>query len=75
MYDNDDQIAYPNSPTRPKWEANTIHAATELVGNPNDTRRTRYQFESALCVKYPLFDQKWYLVVESYPHTYIICIM
>ena len=25
MYDNDDLISDPNSPTRPKWEANTIH--------------------------------------------------
>ena len=36
MYDNDDLIAYPNSPTRPKWEAKTIHAVGELAGNPND---------------------------------------
>ena len=25
--DNDDLIVDPNSPTRPKWEAKTIHAA------------------------------------------------
>ena len=31
MSDNDYLIADPNSPTRPKWEANTIHAAGELV--------------------------------------------
>ena len=48
MYDNDDLILDPNSPTRPKWTAKTIHAAGELAGNPNDTRRTRSQFESAL---------------------------
>ena len=30
-----------------------IHAAGELVGNPSDPRRTRYQFESALCMKDP----------------------
>ena len=51
-------IEYPNSPTRPKWAANTIHAAGELAGNPSDTRRTRSKSESALCVKYPLFDKK-----------------
>ena len=55
MSDNDYFIAYPNSPTRPKWAANTIHAAGELAGNPSDTRMTRAQFESALCVKDPLF--------------------
>ena len=41
MFDNDDLIAYPNSPTRPKWEENSIHAARELDGNPSDSRRTR----------------------------------
>ena len=41
MSDNHDLIADPNSPTIPKWAANTIHAAGELVGNPNDPRRTR----------------------------------
>ena len=55
MSDNDDLIAYPNSPTRPKWVANTIHAVGELAGNPNDHRRTRSQFESALCMKDPMF--------------------
>ena len=41
MSDNDDLIADPNSPTRPKWAAKTIHATGELAGNPNDPRRTR----------------------------------
>ena len=55
---NDDLIADPNSPTRPKWEARTIHAAGELAGNPSDTRRTRSQFENALFVKDPFFSKK-----------------
>ena len=58
MSDSDEFIAYPNSPTRPKWEANTIHAAGELAGNPNDPRSTRSQFESALCLKDPMFAEK-----------------
>ena len=58
MSDNDDFIAYPNIPTRPKWAANTINAARELAGNPNDSRRTRSQFESDLCMKDPMFDEK-----------------
>ena len=70
MSDNDDFIADPNIPIRPKWESKTIHAAGELAGNPNDTRRTRPQFENALCVKDPLFAENFYLMVESYPHTY-----
>ena len=69
-YDNDDLIADPNSPTRPKWEANTIHAAGELAGNPNDTRRTSSQFESALRVKDTLFAEKCYLMVELDTYTY-----
>ena len=41
MYGNDDLIAYPNSSKRPKLATKTFHAAGELAGNPNDTRRTR----------------------------------
>ena len=67
MSDNDDLIAYPNSPTRPKLAANTIHAARELARNPSDTRRTRSQFKSALCVKDPLFVRKCYLMIDSDP--------
>ena len=58
MSDNDDLIANPESPTRPKWAAKTIHVAGELAGNPRDPRRTRSQFESALCMKDPLFANK-----------------
>ena len=65
MSDNDYLITDPNSPTRPKWTANTIHAAGELAGNPNDPRRTRSQLESALCMKDPLFAKKCYMMVES----------
>ena len=50
MSNNYDLIAYPKIPTIPKWAPNTIHAARELPGNPNDTRRTTSQYESALCV-------------------------
>ena len=70
MSDNNDLIADPNSPTRPEWEANIIHAAGELARNPNDTKRTRSQFESDLCVKDPLFSKKFHLMVELDPHTY-----
>ena len=70
MSDNYDLIAYIYIPTIPKWESNTIHAARELAGNPNDTNRTRSQFKSALCVKDPLFAEKCYLMVDSYPYTY-----
>ena len=43
------------------------HVAGELAGNPNDTRRTRSQFESALYVKDPVFAEKCYLMIDSDP--------
>ena len=67
---HDDLIVDIDITKIPKWDANTIHAAEELARNPSDTRRTRSQFESALCVKDPLFDEKWYLMFESDPQTY-----
>ena len=70
MSNNDNLIVDPDSPTRPKWAENTIHAAGELAGNPSDPRRTRSQFESALCMKDTLFAEKFYLMVESDPQTY-----
>ena len=70
IFDNDDLIAYIKIPTRPKWAASTIHAARELAGNPSDIRRTRSQFESALCVKDHLLAEKCYLIVKSDPNTY-----
>ena len=70
MSDSDEFIADPNSPTRPKWAAKTLHAAGELAGDPNDPRRTRSQFESGLCMKDPMFAEKCYLMVESDPQTY-----
>ena len=70
MSDSDEFITDPNRPTRPKQAAKTLHAAGELVGNPNDPQRTRSQFESALCMKDPMFDKKCYMMVESDPQTY-----
>ena len=64
--DNDDLIADNNSPTIPKLAARTFHAAGQLVGNPSDPRRTGSQFESALCVKDPLFDDEFYLLILAH---------
>ena len=58
MYDNYDLIVDIYIPIRQKWVANTIHAVGELLGNPSDPRRTISQFESALCMKDPLFVEK-----------------
>ena len=53
VYDNEYLIAYPNTPTIPKFGANTVQVVKELAGNPSDPRRTRSQFESALSIKDP----------------------
>ena len=66
MSSSDELFVDPNIPIIPKWEERTIHVARELARNPSDTRRTRSQFESALCVKDPPFAKKFYLMVESY---------
>ena len=58
MSNNDYLFADPNSPTIPNWAANTIHVVGELAVNPNDPRSTRSQFESALCMKDPMFVEK-----------------
>ena len=70
MSDSDEFITNPKIPTRSKCSAKTIHAAGELAGNPNDPMRTRSQFESAMCMKDPMFAEKCYLMVESNPQTY-----
>ena len=58
LSNGDEFISEPKIPTRPKWAANTLHAAGELAGNPNDPRRTRSQFENGLCMKDPMFAEK-----------------
>ena len=55
--DGDEFIVDPKIPTRPKWASKTLHAVGELVGDPNDPRRTRSQFESGLCMKDPMFAE------------------
>ena len=55
MSDNQNLIAYPNTPTRPKWEAKAIQEVGELARNPSDPRRTRSQFKSAFSIKEPCF--------------------
>ena len=58
MSNSDEFVADPNIPTRPKWVAKTLHVAGELVGDPNEPRRTRSQFESGMCMKDPMFAEK-----------------
>jgi hypothetical protein len=39
---------------RPKWAQTTLQAAGDLVGDPTNTRRTRYDFRSLLLHSLPL---------------------
>ena len=70
MSNNNDLISYNNIPTRSKQETNTIQAVGELVGNPSDSRRTRYQFVSALSTKDTLFYGKYFLMIKYDPNKY-----
>ena len=60
-------IADTISPTRPKWHAKKIQVVGELAGDPQDPKRTIYQFENALSVKDPYIPEKCFLMVEYYP--------
>ena len=70
MSRNYDLIAYTNTPSRQKWETNTIHVAGELDGNPSDPKTVRSQFVVSLYVKDPFFVENLYLMIESYPKTH-----
>ena len=64
MSDNDDLIAYPNIPTRPKWEEETILEAG------NQLEIVVIQFDNGISVKDPFFADKCFLMIESDPHIY-----
>jgi hypothetical protein len=58
---------------RPKWAHTTLQDAGDLVGDPANTRRTRYDFEEppiALTTTEPLPSKHIFLVQSSYPPSY-----
>ena len=58
---------------RPKWAQKTLQSAGELVGDPTDLRRTRYQFEGAphvLTATNPLYPMHAYIVLAFDLHSY-----
>jgi hypothetical protein len=66
-----DAVAKPKQ--RPKWAQTTLQDAEDLVGNPADTRRTRYDFEEphvALAATEPLPSRHLFLVQSSDPQSY-----
>jgi hypothetical protein len=59
--------------SRPKWSKNTLHDARDLVGDPADTRRNRYDLEEplfALTTNKPMPPMHIFLVISSYPRSY-----
>ena len=68
--DYDDIHSDHDSPIQPNWADKTIQAASDLVEDLLDSRKTRSQFESGLCMKDPEFAEKFYLMVDSDPQTY-----
>ena len=58
---------------RPKWAQTTLQDVGDLVGDPTDTRRTRYDLEEppiALTTTEPLPSMHIFLVQSSDPKSY-----
>jgi hypothetical protein len=58
---------------RPKWAHTTLQDVGDLVGDPTDTRKTRYEFEGpplALTATEPFPPKNLFLVESSDPHSY-----
>jgi hypothetical protein len=66
-----DAVAEPEQ--RPKWAQTTFQDAGDLVGDPGDTRRTRYDFKEppiSLIATEPLPSKHLFLVQSSDPQSY-----
>jgi hypothetical protein len=58
---------------RPKWAQTTLQGAGDLVGDPTNTRRTRYYFEEppiTLTITEPFPSKHIFLVQSSNPQSY-----
>jgi hypothetical protein len=57
----------------PWWAHHTQQVVGDLVGEPINSRRTRYQFEGilhTLIASEPLLPMNFYMVLLSNPHSY-----
>jgi hypothetical protein len=66
-----DAVSEPEQ--RPKWAQTTLQNAWDLIGDPTDTRRTRYYFEEppiALISTEPFPSRHLFLVQYSGPQSY-----
>ena len=66
-----DTILAPNK--RPKWAQNLIEVAQNIVGDPDDRRRTRSQYHNehvALYHSYPLLPERCFMMMGPNPRSY-----
>ena len=61
---------YYDSPIRPKWVENTIQVASDLVGDPLDSRKTRSQFHNAFSICELNISNILFMMVGYDPKTY-----
>ena len=69
---NDDyyyMYSYHDSLVRKKWGDKTIQAASDLVGDPLDSRKTRYQFHNAFTTCEMNIYDRWFGMVGYDPQT------
>ena len=67
---DDGMHSYNESPIRPKWAEKTIQAASDLDGDPLDSRNTRSQFHNAFSTCELNILDRLFMMVEYNPHTY-----
>jgi len=69
----DDEHADVEPPQIPKWAQTTLQSAGDLVGDPTDQTRTRYQFKDhphALPTTNPIMSMCCNMALDSDLHTY-----
>ena len=67
--DEDDIYVY-DSPSRPKWDEKIIQDARELVGNPQEPRKTRSQTSNASFASDSTLAEHCYMMIVYDPQTY-----
>ena len=60
---NDNNMDVYYSPSSPKWAEKIIQAARELVGNPQEPRKTRSQSNNASFETEIYLDENYYMLI------------
>ena len=64
------EIFVDDSPSRTKWDEKIIQAVGELVGNPQEPRKTRSQTSNASFASDSDFSEHCYMMIGYYTQTY-----